>query len=107
MATITNREIIRQLLKNDGHFSDDPVPVSVWAFHSTLANRENWAIFCTPEHDMLTSVFVQNPVMLFCDGQLTDAGKRWLQANQQEETGDDHVGDRVERGCGAPGNPGR
>ncbi len=45
MATIDNRKMIVDFIKNDGHYSDDPQLQTIWAYYSVMAKRECWAVY--------------------------------------------------------------
>jgi len=83
MATV-NEELALELLRNAGHFEDDPVPARVYQY--TLVTEHGvdsvfrYAVFYEKKHDdMHQSPFVKDPVLLFEDASMTQAGHAWLE----------------------------
>jgi len=59
MATITHREIIEQLLANDGMYPGDPQVGSIWEYRRAITQEVMWAVFYDPAHfDLDSSPFV-------------------------------------------------
>ena len=44
MATIDSYKLIRRLLKNNGHYSDDPQVAVIGEYHSIIAGHKVWFI---------------------------------------------------------------
>jgi hypothetical protein len=47
MATIDSPRIIYNLLKNNGHCEDDPLPHTIWKYYNPSAQKICWAVFYT------------------------------------------------------------
>lgn len=75
MATITNREIIVEMLDNDGRYPGDPQMHSIWKYNGGCSKTDLYAIFATAEHDMFYSPYVRDPILLWDRLGLTPAGK--------------------------------
>jgi hypothetical protein len=83
MATIDSKQVIADLLKNDGYFSGDPQVAIIYSYRNDWGNWTQ-AIFYhnqMPEaiHGMASSPHVHTPRILWTfNGGLTDYGKEWL-----------------------------
>ena len=66
MATVDNKEIIDELIANNGEYSDDP-PVKYIVSYETMEGKTTWGI-CYSEQDLinyLDSPFCENQKMIF------------------------------------------
>ena len=79
MSTIDDKSLIIQLLKNDGHYEDDPQAESIWAYIN-IEGRLTYSVFWQNVHDMATSSYVSHPVLLWRkrDG-LTVIGRKMIE----------------------------
>lgn len=78
--TITNPQIIAEMLRNGGSYQGDPVPATVWKFQ-TPDGQTNFAVFHEGEPcDIHSSPYVVEPVCLFHQQQcgVTAIGQDWL-----------------------------
>lgn len=89
--TISDPDIIREMLENNGVFPGDPPAVRIYKYTRKLSvdwfNSEEletqivFAVFYRKDDDDLASmgnIWVSQPVLLFEDGVVTPAGKGWL-----------------------------
>ena len=89
MATIDSKDIIRDLLLNNGKYQDDPQAYSVWSYRNQFGNMTQ-AVFWKQENDMLESPFVLSPQLLWSRRfGLTPQGRVWL--SDQEVSTDQEV----------------
>jgi len=74
MPTINSREIIDTLIKNDGHYEDDP-PASVIVEYTNAWGGKSFGItymvWDDPNKYLISSEFVQNPKILWLNKDLT------------------------------------
>lgn len=79
MATITNPATIHTMLSNGGRYCGDPPPDSIWEYRSTRSGERLFACFYFNQFcDIYQSPFVKDPVLLFADGEVTEAGQAFL-----------------------------
>lgn len=89
--TITNPQIISEMLLSQGRYPGDPTAQSIYRFQ-TADGKENYAVFFPGDTvDIERSPYVQNPVKLW-EGDMTDAGEAWIKAHPRWTF---KVGDRV------------
>ena len=81
MATIDDKDIIKNLLLSDGHFEDDPSATSIWSYMNSW-KKETQAVFWRGENDILSSPFVHEPKLLWKKFHgVTIEGEEWLKKN--------------------------
>lgn len=80
MATINDKETIRELLENDGHYDGDPPAVTIWQYYTTLGQKITYCVFYS-EMVLQPSEYVQNPVLLWSKwgNRLLPAGREFLE----------------------------
>ena len=75
--TVTSVNLIAEMLVNDGHYYDDPLPTSIWSYESL--NKQNFAIFYTEsQNDMYESPYVFNANVLWTRNGITKSGQEFL-----------------------------
>ena len=69
MATITLREIIQEILDNDGVYPGDPQATSVYEYRNVFDGEVAWAVFWNERHfDLDRSPAVYDYVLLWKRG---------------------------------------
>ena len=78
MATITSAEAIKTMLKNGGRYESDPAPDTIWSY-TGLNGQPLFACFYHGTYcDIYDSPYVLKPILLFADGEITEAGEALL-----------------------------
>jgi len=89
MATFSSKEIVAEILENNGAYPGDPQCARMYSYDGVLGGEKLFAMFMAEEHDdMMLSPYVKNPVLLFtAEEGLTSAGKAFLmeQSGEKEE----------------------
>lgn len=70
MATITDPDIVRIIVENNGYVACDPQAVCVWEYTSSLTDRPCWAVYWdgstnTAEAALKVSPYVVNPRLIW------------------------------------------
>lgn len=78
MATINSKEIIQQMVDNNGIYFGDPQVLAIYEYRSSLGNHTTWSV-CYNEHDRratLSSPYVCDPRPIWTreDGKISDPG---------------------------------
>jgi hypothetical protein len=84
MATISDKNIIVEMLNNRGEYHGDPAPNFIYEYTNPEFGGQHFALFYPGDfNDIYDSPFVTNPVLLFYMGELTDAGHVFVTANKK------------------------
>lgn len=77
--TIMGREIIHEMLRNNGVYPGDPQMSSIWRYRHRLSGETLFAVFSNEIYnDLAVAPFVGDPILLWSqESGLTDAGKAW------------------------------
>jgi len=51
MATFTNKEIIDEMIENDGYYQGDDPPVAIFETYNTMSKKTQWVV-CYVEADI-------------------------------------------------------
>ncbi|HEY1242199.1 MAG TPA: hypothetical protein VGF16_16660 [Bryobacteraceae bacterium] len=85
MATIDDTKAIADLLKNDGHFMEDPQPAMIIKYFNPNSTKPLAAVLYASEAlgaeviELLKSPFVEDPNVLWTiDKGLTPVGRQWI-----------------------------
>lgn len=86
--TYTDKDIIRELLENDGVYPGDPQMYSIYSYKRSLINRKDeelFAVFARNYHfDLNASPYVISYKLLWQAGiGLTAEGIQWLRKNKK------------------------
>ena len=85
MATIDNASIIKELLINDGIYSNDPIPHSIWSYDNDFGGK-TYSVCYKMEamFNLMDSPYCHCPVLLWQDTtKLTAEGHEWLAAHAE------------------------
>jgi len=77
MSTL-GRDLWFQILRDDGRYKDDPIPLSMWTYMSRMSNQLSYKV-CEDvgaEERFLDSPGVRGPILVWSDGELTGYGKQ-------------------------------
>lgn len=71
MPTITSPQLIKELLENNGHYHDDPVPIAIYRYFNPYTEK-GWA-YCAcyvveDIHEMIRSPYVYEFTLLWSKG---------------------------------------
>lgn len=85
--TYDSKDIILELLRNDGTYPGDPQMARIYSYNGIPGN-ELYAVFMHETHDdVQESPYVRNPVMLWDRTLgLTEQGRAFLDANKESVT---------------------
>lgn len=86
MATISSKQIIVEMLKHGGVYEGDPAPDSIWSYTGMNGERLFACFYCGQYCDIYNSPYVINPVLLFAEGEITDAGTELIEEAQSEHS---------------------
>ena len=77
MSTINQKEIIFEILTQDGHYEDDPRVMSVWSYKNIFGKLTQKVFY--DNGDLYESHYVHDPKLLWNDEiGLTEDGKDWI-----------------------------
>ena len=98
MSTIDCKEIIKDLLTNDGIFADDPQVYAIYEYTNNWNNKTHYVCNNDIEEFRMKMGACHNPELLWAVNLgLTDKGKEWLNENFTIDSGAARTGRVQER----------
>lgn len=72
--TIKDKKVIQRMVNNDGTSEEGYQANTIWQYDSVHNGQRHYAVFMTHDHDMFTSPYVKNPVLLWSkdEGKIQD-----------------------------------
>lgn len=63
--TIKDKKTIHRMVNNNGKTDEGYQANTIWQYDSVHNGQRLYAVFMTPDHDMFSSPYVDNPVLLW------------------------------------------
>ncbi len=81
MSTITSPTLIIEMLRNGGVYCGDPAPISIYSYIHLITKERLFAVFWKGMYnDIYEAGMVENPILLFHKGDVTEAGHKLLKS---------------------------